>query len=245
MSQEIPLKAAIKNSFWLCAVNRNFIWSTELLQQICYWESASSSLMGHPSLQLKLLHGKALGSWNAALAHSFRLIVVTTEESLDASPLAGIEVSVTFHWEIWEIWDWQKYSSLFFASSCWFGRMKSAELVFVKSFSLLPSAVVKVQGQSLTYRPCQAKKKTDVYEPPSWPEETPTCQRILAGKKGRNWKLFFNRVSQKMTALLKVFQTSFFFWNAKSRNFSWNLENWRSIIPINICHQKCVSCWHH
>lgn len=161
MSQEIPLKAAIKNSFWLCAVNRNFIWSTELLQQTCCWEPGSSSLMWHPSLKLKLLHGKALGSWNAALAHSFKLIVMTTQESWCFSP-AWHSSLCNFSWGNKRDRRLAKILLSVFASSCWFGRMKAAELFFVKSFSVLPSAAAQVPEQSLTYRPCQAKKKTDV-----------------------------------------------------------------------------------
>lgn len=133
MSQEIPLKAAIKNSFWLCAVNRNFIWSTELLQQSCCWESGSSSLTWHPSLKLKLLHGKALGSWNTALDHSFRLIVMTTEERWCFS-LGWHRSLCNFSWGNKRDLRLAKILLSVFASSSWSGRMKSAELVFCRGF---------------------------------------------------------------------------------------------------------------
>lgn len=182
MSQEIPLKAAIKNSFWLCAVNRNFIWSTHLLQQTRCWETGGSSLTWHPSPKLKLLHGKALGSWNTALDHSFRLIVIITKESWCFS-LGWHRSLCNFSWGNKRDGRLAKILLSVFASSCWFGRIKSTELFFVKSFSLLPSAAVQVQGNLWRIGLARLRRKQMWISPPLGQKKHPPSREYWQGEK--------------------------------------------------------------
>lgn len=225
MSQEIPLKAAIKNSFWLCAVNRNFIWSTELLQQICCWESGSSSLMGQPSLQLKLLQGKALGSWNAALAHSFRLIVVTTEESLDASPLAGIEVSVTFHWEIWEIWDWQKHSSLFLQVVVDLEEWNQLNWFLWRASAYCLQQLYKYRGNPWPTGLARLRRKQMCMSPPLGQKKHPPAREYWQGKKEGTENYFLTEFLRKWQPFSKYFRLLFFF---ETRKVEILVEIWKT-----------------
>lgn len=182
MSQEIPLKAAIKNSFWLCAVNRNFIWSTELLQQTCCWESGSSFLMWHPSLKIQLLHGRALGSRNAALAHSFKLIVMTTEESWCFS--SGWRSSLSnFSWGNKRDVRLAKVLLSVFESSCWFGRMKSAEFFWWRASAYCPQQQYKYRGNLWAIGLARLRRKQ--ISPPPGQKKHPPVREYWQEEKER------------------------------------------------------------